>query len=72
MRIFPWISSRLISANCAQESRAQTFSYDPFGNISKSGSAQFRPVYNITRNLACTDCSVLERAMGGQSRRSRM
>jgi RHS repeat-associated protein len=34
-------------ANCLTP-WAQTFSYDPFGNLSKSGTQSFQPVYSIT------------------------
>jgi len=29
---------------------SQTFSYDAFGNISKSGTYAFQPIYNIATN----------------------
>lgn len=35
---------RIIAANCGS-AWSQTFSFDPFGNLSKSGSAQFLPTY---------------------------
>jgi RHS repeat-associated protein len=42
--------SRLISANCGNPA-AQTFSYDSFGNISKSGSPySFQPTYSTSTN----------------------
>lgn len=40
---------RLQSANCGS-AWAQTFSYDPFGNISKSGSATFAASYSFSTN----------------------
>ena len=41
---------RIASANCASAA-AQTFSYDPFGNINKSGSPySFQPTYNAATN----------------------
>jgi RHS repeat-associated protein len=41
---------RLTSANCGTAA-AQTFSYDPFGNISKSGSPySFQPGYSTSTN----------------------
>jgi RHS repeat-associated protein len=39
--------SRLTSANCGAI-WSQTFSYDAFGNISKSGTSQFLPIYKDT------------------------
>jgi len=39
--------ARLISANCGTP-WAQTFSYDSFGNLSKSGSSSFSPVYGYS------------------------
>ena len=45
---------RLVSANCGTAA-AQTFSYDPFGNISKSGSPYtFQPTYNAATNRFAT------------------
>jgi RHS repeat-associated protein len=42
--------SRLVSANCGSAA-AQTFSYDPFGNINKSGSPNsFQPTYSVATN----------------------
>jgi RHS repeat-associated protein len=41
--------SRLASVNCGSV-WAQTFSYDPFGNISKSGSINWLPGYNSSTN----------------------
>jgi RHS repeat-associated protein len=35
---------RIISANCAS-AWSQTFAFDPFGNLKKTGSAQFLPTY---------------------------
>jgi RHS repeat-associated protein len=41
---------RISSASCGSAA-AQTFSYDPFGNISKSGSPfSFQPIYSIASN----------------------
>ena len=41
---------RIVGANCGTAA-AQTFSYDPFGNISKSGSPyQFQPTYSVATN----------------------
>jgi RHS repeat-associated protein len=41
---------RIISANCGTAA-AQTFSYDPFGNINKSGSPNsFQPNYSVATN----------------------
>jgi hypothetical protein len=42
---------RLTSANCGTV-EAQTFSYDPFGNITKTGNPgnSFAPIYSMTRN----------------------
>jgi len=45
---------RLASANCGSVA-GQTFTYDPFGNIDKSGSPNsFSPVYTNTRNRIYT------------------
>jgi hypothetical protein len=41
--------SRLASVNCGSIF-SQTFSYDAFGNISKSGTYQFQPTYNSATN----------------------
>ena len=41
--------SRLASANCGTV-WSQTFSYDPFGNITKSGSGTFQPIYSTATN----------------------
>src|SRR5581483_8459453 len=47
--------ARLASANCGTTKWSQTFTYDPFGNITKfvpSGSTgmAFQPTYDITKN----------------------
>jgi len=42
---------RLVNANCGSV-WSQTFSYDPFGNITKTGSSQWMPGYNETTNHA--------------------
>ena len=39
--------ARITSANCGSV-WAQTFGFDPFGNLSKSGSAQFLPTYTTS------------------------
>ena len=45
---------RIASANCGSVA-GQTFTYDPFGNIDKSGSPNsFSPVYTNTRNRIYT------------------
>jgi len=41
--------ARLISANCGTP-WSQTFSYDPFGNLTKSGSITWNPGYNQSTN----------------------
>jgi RHS repeat-associated protein len=41
--------SRLIGANCGSV-WSQTFSYDPFGNITKNGSITWNPGYNQSNN----------------------
>jgi RHS repeat-associated protein len=41
--------ARIASVNCGS-AWAQTFSYDPFGNISKSGSGSFLPIYSAASN----------------------
>jgi YD repeat-containing protein len=40
---------RLVSVNCGSI-WAQTFSYDPFGNLTKSGSLTWNPGYNLSTN----------------------
>jgi RHS repeat-associated protein len=40
---------RLSTANCGTP-WSQTFTYDPFGNISKSGTSSFIPGYSLTQN----------------------
>jgi hypothetical protein len=45
--------ARLSSANCGSL-WSQTFAYDPFGNISKSGTVSFQPTYNYTTNRYAT------------------
>jgi len=45
--------SRIASANCASV-WSQTFGFDPFGNISKSGSSNFLPTYNTATNRFST------------------
>ena len=46
---------RLTSANCGSV-QAQTFTYDPFGNITKVGNPgqSFQPVYSMTSNRIST------------------
>jgi YD repeat-containing protein len=41
--------TRLVSNNCGS-AWSQTFTYDAFGNISKSGTASFQPTCNLTTN----------------------
>ena len=43
--------ARLASGNCGSV-WAQTFSYDAFGNLTKSGSEQFQPGYNVNNQMA--------------------
>lgn len=46
--------TRIASANCGAAA-SQTFSYDPFGNISKSGSPySFQPTYSTATNRFAT------------------
>jgi RHS repeat-associated protein len=40
---------RITSANCGTV-WSQTFGLDPFGNLTKSGSGQFLPMYNMAKN----------------------
>jgi RHS repeat-associated protein len=40
---------RITSANCGTV-WSQTFGLDPFGNLTKSGSASFQPIYNLAKN----------------------
>ncbi|MBV9269103.1 MAG: RHS repeat protein, partial [Acidobacteriaceae bacterium] len=44
---------RLTTNNCGSV-WSQTFSYDPFGNIAKSGSVSFQPTYNSQTNQYST------------------
>jgi len=44
---------RITSANCGS-GWSQTFSFDPVGNITKNGSMQFQPLYNLPRNRIST------------------
>ncbi len=44
---------RISAANCGSI-WAQTFSYDAFGNISKSGSVSFQPTYSASTNRMTT------------------
>lgn len=41
--------SRLTNANCGS-AWSQTFSFDPFGNASKSGTGTFQPGWDLTKN----------------------
>jgi RHS repeat-associated protein len=42
---------RIASANCTSNPAwAQTFTYDAFGNIDKSGNSSFQPTYSATTN----------------------
>src|SRR2546425_5004848 len=41
--------TRITGANCGT-AWSQTFSFDPFGNINKSGSMSFQPTYSPTTN----------------------
>ena len=43
--------ARLASGNCGSSVWAQTFSYDAFGNITKSGSMQFQPGYTLNNQM---------------------
>jgi RHS repeat-associated protein len=45
--------ARIASANCAPV-WSQTFTYDAFGNITKTGSEQFQPGYNYQTNQMST------------------
>jgi YD repeat-containing protein len=42
--------ARVSGNNCTPSVWAQTFSYDPFGNISKSGSISWQPTYSTASN----------------------
>jgi RHS repeat-associated protein len=41
---------RIASVNCGSSTWAQSFSYDPFGNINKSGSITYSAAYNSATN----------------------
>jgi RHS repeat-associated protein len=45
--------SRIVSANCGSI-WSQTFGFDPFGNINKSGSLAFQPTYTSSTNRIAT------------------
>ncbi len=42
--------ARLITANCGSTIWSQSFTYDAFGNIKKSGTQSFMPTYSETTN----------------------
>jgi hypothetical protein len=42
--------ARISTNTCSPSAFSQSFSYDPFGNISKSGSASWLPNYNNSQN----------------------
>ncbi|MHB8616949.1 MAG: RHS repeat domain-containing protein [Candidatus Acidiferrales bacterium] len=48
--------SRIASANCGSV-WSQTFTYDAFGNITKTGSSQFQPGYNWQTNQMSSGAS---------------
>jgi RHS repeat-associated protein len=50
--------ARLASAHCGASTWQQDFTYDAFGNITKSGSISFQPGYNQSTNhyLTAADC----------------
>ena len=48
--------ARIASGNCGSV-WSQTFTYDAFGNITKSGSNQFQPGYNLATNRMSTGAS---------------
>ena len=48
--------ARIASGNCGSV-WSQTFTYDAFGNITKTGSSQFQPGYNWTTNQMSTGAS---------------
>lgn len=49
--------ARIASGNCGSSVWSQTFSYDAFGNITKTGSEQFQPGYNYQTNQMSTGAS---------------
>lgn len=58
--------ARITSANCGSV-WAQTFSFDPFGNLSKSGSASFQPVYTGTAGTGTSPTNQYFQISGGAS-----
>ncbi|MFZ0293179.1 MAG: RHS repeat-associated core domain-containing protein, partial [Candidatus Sulfotelmatobacter sp.] len=48
--------SRIASANCGSV-WSQTFSYDAFGNLTKTGNSQFQPGYNYQTNQMSSGAS---------------
>jgi RHS repeat-associated protein len=56
--------TRITSANCGSV-WAQTFSLDPFGNLSKSGSATFQPTYTGTSGTGTTPSNQYYQIPGG-------
>jgi RHS repeat-associated protein len=55
---------RLIKADCAS-AWSQTFGFDPFGNMSKTGSAQFLPTYTGASGTSTTPSNQYYQISGG-------
>jgi YD repeat-containing protein len=55
---------RLASDNCGSV-WSQTFSYDPFGNLTKSGSISWMPGYNSATNLCLPKTPSLQESVPG-------
>jgi RHS repeat-associated protein len=59
--------TRLLSANCGSP-WSQTFTYDPFGNITKSGSLSFMPTYGAGNHISSVPGkSILYDGMGNMT-----
>ena len=57
---------RIVSTSCGS-TWAQTFSFDPFGNLSKSGSANFGPTYTGTSGTGTSPTNQYYQLSGGSA-----
>ena len=58
--------ARIESANCGS-TWSQTFGFDPFGNLSKSGSASFAPIYTGAPSTGTSPSNQYYQLSGGPS-----